>query len=83
VTSAILQQVRQQADQLTPDEQRQLMAYLAEKITQGKPISRHRRWEEICGAAPYPLVGKDAQAWVSELRQESDHHRSQTWNDGQ
>ena len=27
-----------------------------------------RKWEEIRGKAPYPLVGEDAQTWVSRNR---------------
>jgi hypothetical protein len=25
-------------------------------------------WFEICGAAPYPLLGEDARVWVSRAR---------------
>jgi len=32
----------------------------------------NRKWTEIAGAAPHPLVGEDAQAWISRGRLESD-----------
>lgn len=31
-----------------------------------------RRWRDIRGAAPYPLLGGDAQKWVTQSRQEDD-----------
>lgn len=34
-----------------------------------------RSWSEIAGAAVYPLVGEDAQAWVTRTRREGDKHR--------
>jgi hypothetical protein len=37
-----------------------------------KPVSR-RRWLELRGAAAYPLLGEDAQQWVSRTRQEDRH----------
>lgn len=37
-----------------------------------KPVPR-RLWRELRGAAAYPLLGEDAQQWVSRTRQEDRH----------
>lgn len=36
---------------------------------------RRRQWQEISGAAPFPLTGEDAQTWVTRSRAESDEQR--------
>ena len=35
--------------------------------------SRLRQWSELRGVAVYPLLGEDAQQWVSRSRQEDRH----------
>ena len=39
-----------------------------------------RAWSEIAGAAQHPMVGEDAQAWVTRTRREGDEHRERTLN---
>jgi lysophospholipase L1-like esterase len=65
-----------QAEALSPEEQLRLVAHLVEKVRAAYPLSRpHRKWAEICGTAPYPLLGEDAQAWVSRTRREDTEQR--------
>jgi hypothetical protein len=74
-TRVVLEIVRQ-AETLPLEEQLYLITLLAEKAQQVyRPTAPRRRWREICGAAPYPLMGEDAQAWVSRARQEDDEAR--------
>ena len=47
------------------------------KIEADKQV--HRQWSEIAGIAPYPLVGQDAQTWVSRHRLEGDAEREKQW----
>ena len=42
-----------------------------------------RAWSEIAGTAPYPMVGEDAQAWVTRTRREGDEHRERMLNRGE
>ena len=70
--STKLSHILQQAEELSPDEQLDLIAYLAQKACQGYQTRRQRRWSDIRGIAPYPLVGEDAQDWVTRTRRESD-----------
>jgi hypothetical protein len=71
-----LPQVIAQADVLTPEDQLRLIAHLAEKLRCAQNAgAKPRRWREIAGAAPHPLLGEDAQAWVSRSRRESDETR--------
>jgi hypothetical protein len=73
--------VLQQAERLPPAEQLELIARLAERLrtvhgTEMEP-KRRRSWLEIAGSAPYPLLGEDAQDWITRTRREGDEHRDQ------
>jgi hypothetical protein len=73
--------VLRQAEQLPPAEQLELIARLAGHLQSAhgddlKP-RRRRSWLEIAGSAPYPLLGEDAQDWVTRTRHEGDEHREQ------
>lgn len=84
-----LDKLIEQVDMLTPEDQLQLIAHLAEKVrqtylpqsqaTEKEPVQPRRRWREICGAASYPLLEEDAQSRVSCTRRESDENREQQW----
>ncbi len=78
MASKELDELVQKAEVLTPDEQLLLIARLVEKLREDQQVSRPRRkWHEICGSVPYPLLGEDAQDWVSRTRQEWDHHNGE------
>jgi len=70
------------AEQLPLAEQLQLVTHLLEKIRQSHtpPTPSQHRWSEICGIAPYPLMGEDAQAWISRTRSETDTSLSSWFN---
>ncbi len=67
-----------QTRRLTPDEQLRLIAYLSEqtRLARTQESTEPKRWEDMRGAAPYPLIAEDAQEWVSTSRQQDDSHRS-------
>lgn len=80
MASATVKEIVRQAETLEPEEQLRLIALLAEKVQRAYyRTSPRRRWRDVCGAAPYPLMGGDAQAWVSHSRQESDDARIPAW----
>jgi hypothetical protein len=71
--SPILGELLRFTEALTPEEQLYLAAHLVEAARRSyQPIRPRRRWHEIRGAAPYPLLGQDAQAWVSGTRHADD-----------
>ncbi|MDZ8138085.1 hypothetical protein VF14_14055 [Nostoc linckia z18] len=74
--SPSLEKVLSEIEQLTPEEQLTVMGHLLERvkkhITQAQP---KRKWSDLKGMAPYPLLGEDAQEWVSRTRREGDEHR--------
>jgi hypothetical protein len=74
--SPSLEKVLSDIEQLTPEEQLTVMGHLLERvkkhITQAQP---KRKWSDLKGMAPYPLLGEDAQEWVSRTRREGDEHR--------
>lgn len=61
----------QQAKTLPPEEMLELASQLIHRAKQRFPTTQSRRkWSDLAGAAPYPLVEEDAQVWVSRERQE-------------
>lgn len=71
-----LEDIIKQAEALTPEEQLRLISRLAEKVRLSySPAPSRRRWSEIAGAVTSPLLGEDAQAWVSRSRREADEDR--------
>ena len=70
--SPLLAQVLREIEQLSPEEQLQVISQTTELLkrqtaTHGKP---QRKWLDLAGTAPYPMMGEDAQEWVNELRRE-------------
>lgn len=79
MSSETLDLVMKQVDKLTVDEQLRLVSYTVERARKAYVRRPRRKWSEICGIAPYPLVGEDAQAWVSRTRREADEERERQW----
>lgn len=74
--SPLLQELLQQVEQLTPEEQLELIRQVAEGLKKSEAIDKPKpRWSDLKGLASYPMLGEDAQAWVSRTRQEADQHR--------
>lgn len=77
MTQQLLQALLQQAETLPPDEMLELASQLIHRAKQRFSTTQSRRkWSELAGAAPYPLVGEDAQVWVSRERQEGQANRN-------
>lgn len=80
MSTATLTYLIQQTESLTIDEQLRLATHLVERARKVYPTTALRRkWREILGIVPYPFVGEDAQAWVSQARRQADEHREQQW----
>jgi hypothetical protein len=76
--SPLLQDVLKQVEQLTAEERLELIQKVAAGLKTEAAIAQPRpKWSDLRGMAPYPLMGEDAQEWVSRTRQESDAHREQ------
>lgn len=72
----IMRELKEKADTLSIDEELELIDHLVHKIrTTHGGLPPRRKWSEICGTAPHPLAGEDAQAWVKQNRRESDSQR--------
>jgi hypothetical protein len=76
--SQLLQEVLKQAEQLTPDDRLELIRLVAEGLKKPEmpEVNVKRSWRELRGLAPNLLGGKDAQAWVNELRIEWDEREA-------
>ncbi len=73
-----LERLMEAIKDLSPEEQRELMAHLQRQMRAARP---RRKWVEIAGKAPYPLAGEDAQEWVSRTRRRASHRRESLWGD--
>lgn len=74
--SPLLQHLLQQVEQLTLEERLELIQQVAEGLKKAGTIAHSKpRWSDLKGLAPYPMMGEDAQEWVSRTRQEADEHR--------
>ncbi|WP_071590896.1 hypothetical protein [Synechococcus sp. PCC 7336] len=73
-----IEELLQQARQLAPEEQLQLISSLVDNIQELYQNGSPRPcWSDVRGTSPYPLIGEDAQEWVSGTRQEGDNLRAQ------
>jgi hypothetical protein len=69
-----------QVDTLDVEQQLRLATYLLERARQEVAQKKtNYRWSDICGRYPYPMLGEDAQAWVTRTRRESDEQRARSW----
>ena len=76
--SPLLEHLLQQVEQLTPEDRLELIRQIAQGLKQSEVVVRAKpRWSDLKGMAPYPMMGEDAQDWVSRTRREGDEHRSQ------
>ncbi len=73
--SPLLQQVLVQLAQLSPDEQLEVIVFTAKQLQQRATSKLQRHWRDLKGKAPYPLMGSDAQTWVTQARREDDDRR--------
>jgi len=73
-----LDELIRKAESLSPEERLRLLEHLSRKVSQ---VGARRQWKEIRGAAAYPLLGEDAQSWVSRTRREGDEHRQKQLRD--
>jgi hypothetical protein len=76
--SPLLEHLLQQVEQLTPEDRLELIRQIAQGLKQSEVVVRAKpRWSDLKGMAPYPMMGEDAQEWVSRTRREGDEDRSQ------
>jgi hypothetical protein len=81
-TAVTLDQVAVLAAQLSPVERLRLVEKLVHELATSPTVAdspRRRLWTEIRGIVAYPLLGEDAQAWVSRTRHEADEEREKQW----
>ena len=79
--SPLLKQVLQEIEQLTIEEQVEVISHTTEQLkrrtlTQPNP---KQSWHELRGIAPNLLNGQDAQEWVNQLRSEWDEREKRIY----
>jgi len=80
MSTQLLESLIKQSEELSVEEQLRLASYLVERARQASagPEKRYR-WRDLRGRARYPMMGEDAQAWVSRTRQEDTEQREKGW----
>ena len=80
MSTQVYDEVVKQVDTLRVEEQLRLAAHILDRARQvvAQEETRHK-WADIRGLATYPMLGEDAQAWVSRTRRESDERRQKQW----
>lgn len=71
--SPLLEKVLQEIEQLTPEEQFQVLSHTTEQLkrrTVAQTEPNKRSWRELRGIDSNLLDGQDAQEWVNQLRRE-------------
>jgi hypothetical protein len=72
----------EQIDTLQVEEKLRLAAYLLEGARRGLAQDKpDRKWADVCGLYPYPMLGEDAQTWVTRTRRDGDEQRQVQWKD--
>jgi hypothetical protein len=75
--SPLLEKVLQDIEQLTSEELLDTIAYATEQLKR-RTVGNNQvkpKWLDIAGTVPYPLMGEDAQEWVTRTRREAQEHR--------
>lgn len=76
--------VMRQVALLPLDEQLLLVERIVQGIRSMQPAPGPRvSWRDVRGKAPYPLLGEDAQQWVSRTRRDDTEHREQVVRGGE
>jgi hypothetical protein len=73
-----LQEVLSAIDRLSPIDRIQVMTHVIDSIKEyvpTEPVKLQSKWSDLRGMATAPLMGEDAQEWVSRTRREGDEHR--------
>ena len=79
MSQELLNELMSKSEKLNIEEKLKLMRYLSNnlQINDNSTPKPRRKWRDIQGKATYPLVGEDAQEWVSRTRQEATENREQ------
>ena len=81
MTQAVAKQesILDRVQNLTPEQQEEVLNFIDFLQFKGQKQDvdqkKRRKWADIQGKAPYPLVGEDAQVWVSRNRREETENR--------
>jgi hypothetical protein len=76
MSAPLLEKLIQETSELSVQEQLRLAAHLLERASEAVSApAPPLKWQQISGLMPYPLVGEDAQTWVSRTRRDSDEQR--------
>ncbi len=82
MTTLAYNELVRQVDMLQVEEQLRLAAYLLDHVRRTVSQDKTRpKWRDIRGMATYPMLGEDAQEWVSRTRSESDEQREKQWSE--
>lgn len=70
-----LEEVLRSIDQLSTPEQLEIISHITDRLKQRESQQPKPKWLDLAGTVPHPLLGEDAQVWVSRSRQEDQKQR--------
>ena len=70
-----LEEVLLSIDRLSTPEQLEIISHITNRLKQRELQQPKRKWLDLAGTATYPLLGEDAQVWVSRSRREDREQR--------
>lgn len=80
-----LNDVIAQADQLPEAERMELVEYLLSTITprekEAESDEKEYTWDDLRGLAKYPMMGEEAQEWITRTRREGTERRERQWSE--
>lgn len=75
-----LEEVLRSIDQLSTPEQLAIISHITDQLKQRESQQTTHHWLDLAGTVPYPLLGEDAQTWVSRSRREAQEQRDRLNN---
>lgn len=72
-----LEKVIESIDKLSTSEQMAVIDWITSRLKKNEGSQAPLRWLDLAGTVPYPLLGEDAQDWVSRSREIDQQYRNQ------
>lgn len=72
-----LEKIIESIDKLSASEQLAVVNHISARLKKDRATETQLRWLDLAGTVPYPMVGEDAQDWVSASRQADQTYRDQ------
>ena len=73
-----LERIIESINKLSASEQLVVVNHISARLKKDRATETQLRWLDLVGTVPYPMLGEDAQEWVSGSRQDDQKYRDQS-----